>query len=234
MQTKKFKYDIIAEQIIHEISAGKYRPGDKLPPESELISLYDVSRVTLRESLKKLSMMGIVEILQGDGTYIREITPSDFMKPLLPLLATKRSSINEIYTVRIYLESGMTEIAATNRTEQDLSILKSLLEKMETCVESKHLKDYSDLDYKFHEHIAIAAHNDIFYNIYKLFEQFTREYVPKINTTYEIISDSLTMHHQIYYAMVHARKNLARVLMHEHLRLSLENLLKNSDSVLSF
>ena len=66
----KSKCDLLTEEIIGQIVQGVYRPGDKLPPENELIAAYQVSRVTVRESLKKLSAMGIVSICQGDGTFI--------------------------------------------------------------------------------------------------------------------------------------------------------------------
>ena len=91
---KKFKYDIVADQILNEIKTGVWTVGDKLPAEARLIERYGVSRVCLREALKKLSVIGILNIVQGDGTYVNELIPSHVFEPFLPLLSCK-----EVYVV---------------------------------------------------------------------------------------------------------------------------------------
>ena len=102
---KKYKYDIVADQIIEEIRKGRWKIGDKLPPEGELAAELQVSRVCLREGLKKLNVLGIVKIMQGDGTYVNEVNPAEFMKPLFTLMTVTENNIDEIYDARIFVES---------------------------------------------------------------------------------------------------------------------------------
>ena len=113
---KKYKYDIVADQILEEIRKGRWKVGDRLPPEAELALEFCVSRVCLREGLKKLNVLGIVKIMQGDGTYVNEVNPSEFMKPLFNLLTVTENDIDEIYNARLFVESGACRLAAKNRT----------------------------------------------------------------------------------------------------------------------
>ena len=101
---KKFKYDMVADQILEEIKRGRWSVGDKLPSESELVSEFAVSRVCLREGLKKLNVLGILKIVQGDGTYVNEINFTEFMKPLLSLMSVTENDIDEIYMVRTLVQ----------------------------------------------------------------------------------------------------------------------------------
>ena len=67
--------DQIAEQLRSRIAAKQYLPGEKLPVEAELASQFGVSRITIREAVRKLDIMGIVEVRQGAGTFVKTITP---------------------------------------------------------------------------------------------------------------------------------------------------------------
>ena len=120
---KKYKYDIVADQILEEIRKGRWKVGDRLPPEAELALEFCVSRVCLREGLKKLNVLGIVKIMQGDGTYVNEVNPSEFMKPLFNLLTVTENDIDEIYNARLFVESGACRLAAKTERRRRLRYL---------------------------------------------------------------------------------------------------------------
>ena len=67
--------DQVANKILEMIANGIYKPGDKLPVENEIAESFSVSRVTIREAFVKLSMMGIIDIRQGDGTFVKKVSP---------------------------------------------------------------------------------------------------------------------------------------------------------------
>lgn len=227
MDDKQFKYDIIANKIIDMIANGDYKPGDKLPPEIELTRLFDVSRVTLRESLKKLSMMGILSIVQGSGTFVEEIKPADFMQPLFPLLAFKSNNIEEVYNVRIYIESGACEMAAMNRSDEDIADLNEMVMHMEEAIASENYSVYNEKDHHFHLAIQRACKNEVMRMIFGLFWNFIEGYVPKINTTKEIVEGSMVFHRLIYGAIRDKRSNFAATVMREHLHQAKWDLLHN-------
>ena len=217
MEDKQFKYDIIANKIIAMIARGDYIPGDKLPSESELIKRFDVSRVTLRESLKKLSMMGVLSIVQGSGTYVEEITPAKFMQPLFPLLAAKGGNIEDIYNIRVFLESGTCELAAEMRTDDDVSMLRTLVDGMDSTIGRRDYEAYSALDRKFHYAVQKASKNAVMVMIHSLFRQFIDGSIPTINHSLDIVTGSVSDHRQIFEAIRTGRRDLAGILMREHL-----------------
>ena len=225
MNKKQFKYDVVSDSILNMIATGKYKPGDKLPPEAELTRQFAVSRVTLRESLKKLSMMGVLSIVQGSGTFVKEITPASFMKPLFPLLAFKGHNVEEVYTARIYLESGACELAATHRDESDVDALQDLIGRMAVVIGSDDLTAYSPLDHAFHLALARACKNEIISMVFGLFWNFIEGYMPRINSSRDVVARSFDSHRQICQAIAWRRPELAAVLMREHLLQAKQNLL---------
>ena len=94
------KCDYVAQELKTQIIAGKYRSGDQLPPEPALCEMFSVSRITVREALKKLSMMGLVEIKQGKGTFVKSVDLGLFMKPMLQLVDFDEIDIETIYSGR--------------------------------------------------------------------------------------------------------------------------------------
>ena len=217
MDKKQFKYDVVSDSIMDMIAAGKYKPGDKLPPEAELTKQFDVSRVTLRESLKKLSMMGVLSIVQGSGTFVEEVTPASFMKPLFPLLAFKQSNIEEVYTARAYLEGGASELAALHRTDADVAEIERLVCRMEEAAGNRNWEQYTSFDYKFHLAMTKAGKNEIISMIFGLFWNFLEGYMPRINSSDQVVRRSLDLHRQLFQAVMRKRPELAGALMREHL-----------------
>lgn len=217
MKDSRYKYDIIANKIMGMIADGEYEPGDKLPAEAELTQRFAVSRVTLRESLKKLSMMGIVAIRPGSGTYVEAVTPAVFMKPLLPFLAFKKNNIEEIYSVRALVESGACELAAEQRDDTDIARMNILLDKMETAMHLGDFVTFTQHDEAFHKAIQKAGKNGILDMIGDLFNQFVASHMPAINRNAAIIENSHQCHRMIYDAIVNRRGTFAAVLMREHL-----------------
>lgn len=218
MTDKHYKYDIVADKIIALIVKGEYSPGDRLPSEGELTKMFAVSRVTLRESLKKLSMMGVVSIVQGSGTYVEEVTPAKFMRPLFPLLIFNGGNIKDVYNFRLYSERGACELAARFRSADDLRRMGNLIELMEEAVRQRDFERYSDCDKEFHAAIHQASKNEIMVIINNLFRQFIDGYFKTVNNSADIVNQSLRDHRLIFDAIDKGQKDLASVLMHEHLK----------------
>ena len=146
--------DQVADQLRAMITAKQYRPGEKLPVESELAEEFGVSRITVREAMQKLDVMGIVEVRQGAGTFVREITPAAYIKTLLPMLSMDNNSLKDIFEIRQIIECKSAELAALNATAEDLAQVKLPLSKMPEAARNGKLRQYngqvhpqSDSDY---------------------------------------------------------------------------------------
>ena len=158
MQTKS-KCDMVVETLLGAIIDKKYPTGSQLPTEPELCEMLGVSRITVRESLKKLEMMGVVSIQQGKGTFVKEIGLNTFMQPMFGLIDFDNFDIATIYDARLYIETGSCRLAARNRTEEDLEIMSLLLKQMREAVHQERLE--KNRDREFHIAIAKASKNSV-------------------------------------------------------------------------
>lgn len=159
----------IAGQLLSLIAERKLRPGDKLPPERELAATMRVSRPSLREALRALAMLNIVEIRQGSGTYVSSLKPEVLIERLDFVFAIDDSTFSELLEARRILEPGLAAAAARHATEEELA-------QMRDCVirAAAHLDDpevFLTVDLELHQRIAAAAHNQI---IAHIMESLTR------------------------------------------------------------
>ena len=222
----KNKYETVADQILEEIKNGQWKAGSKLPSEGQLMDRYNVSRVTLREALKKLNTLGIVRIVQGDGTYVERFNVSNYMEPLFSFLAVDEKSIEDVYEARIYVESGLAELAARRRTEQHVRQLSHLISRMEEEVAFNNYAEYSRYDAKFHTYVYNIAGNQLFIMMADMFHNITMAYTQRLNQNSKIVERSMMAHRQIYYAIEDQDEEYAGICMKHHLEVSKRQLLR--------
>ncbi len=169
----------VVEQIINQITkailTGRFHVGDRLPSEFELAGELKVGRNSLREAIKILSTMGIVEIKRGDGTYIcQQLKPTVFDSTIYGLILGE-STEEELYELRKILDEDMLTLAMQKCTAQDLETLEAFIEGMRVCFHRGDISRASKLDYEFHLYLAQCCHNSfiqrIITGVYRLFEQ---------------------------------------------------------------
>ena len=152
-------YEQIAAQIRQQMISGKLLPGDKLPSTRELSESFQVGRSTVREALSALKAMGLVEIHQGEGIYVRKINPSDLEMPSLDALLMSRTTILELLEARKSLEVSNAGLAAEKRTEEDLLAFEDILVRMKNSLGDEEQGEKEDM--LFHLTLARATHNSI-------------------------------------------------------------------------
>ncbi|MBZ4019541.1 FadR/GntR family transcriptional regulator [Streptomyces purpurogeneiscleroticus] len=125
----------VQAQIKRLILRRKLVPGDPLPTEAELVELLDVSRNSVREALKALQAMRIVEIRHGFGTYVGTLTLDPFVEGVAFRAAVRHhqgeASLYELMEVREALEAGLVGSVARNLPADDLAVLRGLVDRME-------------------------------------------------------------------------------------------------------
>src|SRR5207248_5816291 len=125
----------VLEQIVGLISAGDLKPGDKLPPERTLSEMLGVSRPSLREALRVLDAMGIIDARTGNGAATGTIIsdePGDSLFTLMRMhLALSHFSLDNFLGLRRILEGSTVRRAADVRTDDDVDALRSVLAAME-------------------------------------------------------------------------------------------------------
>ena len=121
------------------IKNGTLKPGDKLLPVHQLAEQFQVGRSAVREALSALRAMGLIEMKQGEGTYVKNFDSSSLTKSLNNRLLMKKEDILNLLEVRKVLEVGAVRVAAAKRTEDNLQNMKHWLDEMAKSIEMKRL-----------------------------------------------------------------------------------------------
>lgn len=152
---------IVTDKITEAIAAGELKPGDYLPTENQLAEALNVGKSSVRESIKMLEAIGVVEILRGNGSRIRSEISADALSPLTyQLLFINDSSHQDLVQFRRVIEAAVTCCAIDTIGPQELEVLHSIHRQME-----KNQADgisSLDLDVHFHEVIYASTHNPFF------------------------------------------------------------------------
>lgn len=212
-------YEQVADSILREIKLGNLLPGDKLDSVEQLAKNYDVSRSAIREALSGLRVMGVIEIRQGQGTYVAHFDPNQFTLPVASAYLMKKRDIKELSEVRKTLEVGIARLAAKNRTDDDLSEMLIALKEMKTSKEQDDLNEAADL--AFHLQVAKASKNEmmisLFTSVSDVMARSMHEARKLILTKQKGNLGLYEDHVRIYEAIKQGDGSLAEVAMMSHL-----------------
>ncbi len=144
-------YQALAEKIIRFIASGEFQPGDRLPAERELATMFQVSRPTVREAIIALEIEGLVEVRLGSGVYVLSKTPT--------IKGVERDiGAFELTEARRLIEGEAAALAASNVTGEELTALEHLLSEMEQANASG-AGEGETVDERFHAYLAGCTHN---------------------------------------------------------------------------
>lgn len=147
----------VAERLMSLIGSGNIAPGDKLPSENELAKALHVSRPVVREALRGLAMMGIVESKQGGGCFVTDLKPNRLMAPLSFVLSLQDYSLESLFRAREVIDTGLAAEAARKVTPEQLERFAELVELGYRTVDDP--VAFRLADSEFHELIGTAADN---------------------------------------------------------------------------
>ncbi|HEY4769766.1 MAG TPA: FadR/GntR family transcriptional regulator [Myxococcales bacterium] len=167
------RYEQVAEQIRRLISDGALKAGDLLPPERELVEKLGVGRSSIRDAVRTLEVMGILEPRQGHGTVVRDLSADALVVPLSLVLTRKRELVTELLDVRRMIEPGLAARAAKNATAEELAHMAAILERHEAKL--RRGEEAMDEDSDFHYAIALAARNSVVLRVLDVLMDLLRE-----------------------------------------------------------
>lgn len=154
--------DQVIAQLHTAVTDGDWALGERIPPESELAETLDVGRNTVREAVRALSHNGLLEVRQGDGTYVR--ATSEVSGAIRRLCG---SELRETLVVRRALEVEGARLAATERDDDELAELSRLLHLRATAQHEQNFDDYVRADAEFHAAVVRAGHNVLLDELYR-------------------------------------------------------------------
>lgn len=216
--------DMIFEDITKDIIGGVLKPGEKIAGEYEFAEKYEVSRFTVREAMKKLDSMGLITIKHGIGSFVNEVTPESFMKPLLPVLVMSNIDIREICEARLPLEVQSISLCIDKIDKDKLNEMKQLVVKMEKALNNKDFTKYNELDIAFHLLIAKASKNRVLFQMLNTLQDMLREQMKRDIVVPNSTERSISRHKLMVEAIEHKEKELAKQLMTLHINDSIDSL----------
>lgn len=156
---KKRAYENIVQQVLELIGAGKLKQGDQLPSERELTEIFKVSRTTVREAIRSLESMKLLQSRQGNGTYVLASSEEELIQPLAAALFNAEDDIRDIFYVRKIIEPHVARLAADNATRREIDEMAEILKRQAASIERG--ESIIETDSAFHNLMASAARNRV-------------------------------------------------------------------------
>jgi GntR family transcriptional regulator, transcriptional repressor for pyruvate dehydrogenase complex len=173
-ETSRKIYESIIDRIKSDILAGKLRIGEKLPPERELAKQFGVSRTSIREALRTLEILGVIESVQGSGNFIAGNFEKSLTESMSMMFLLQHIDDRQISQLREALETKAALLAVDNATEEQIKRLEEIVHEMSISTdEDKNVA----LDRELHYTIAAASKNSIIMQILNILSELIRIYI---------------------------------------------------------
>jgi GntR family transcriptional repressor for pyruvate dehydrogenase complex len=203
-------------KIKEMLLSGQLRPGDRLPPEKELSEELGLSRSSLREAVKALALIRVLDVRRGDGTYVTSLEPRLLLEAMSFVVDLHQDdSVLDIFEVRRILEPAAVAMATRNAAAEDIAKLKDMLAEVDagTTVE-----DLVAHDTRFHSFINALSGNSYLSTLLESLSSSTmRARVWRGLTEENSVARTLSEHHAILAAIEAGDAELARAQTTVHI-----------------
>lgn len=214
---------MVFEKMKEQIMNGTWAPGNKIPSENELANMFGVSRMTIHSAIQKLSILGLVQSKQGEGTYVSDITAEVHLNFLLPELVLGKHDLLEIQEFRRIFEIENARLAAIRRNEKDLERLDAIMERMRR--HANDIKRFALEDLNFHLELARITKNPLILKVSQITKDVLKSYMDEI-IAFQGTSAAVNNHKLIIDAIKAKDADLAAKLMTEHIDNTIKDILE--------
>jgi GntR family transcriptional repressor for pyruvate dehydrogenase complex len=210
--------DIIIEKIRGAILEGKLRPGDRLPPEKELGEQFNVSKQTMRESLRALEYMGLITMRKGagGGAFIVEVEKEVAVQNLANYLYFKNLSIENLSETRRILEPYAARCAVRRMGDSDLELIREINALTEESIHRKNWQQVTRYEVEFHKLIAAQTDNPILILAIDFVENLLEDFKTILKPDSVFMHSVLDSHRLIYDAIRDRSEEQAAAEMEHH------------------
>jgi GntR family transcriptional repressor for pyruvate dehydrogenase complex len=205
----------ICRKMVSHLIRGDWSEGERIPAERELCQQLGVGRASLREALKALEIMGMIETRLGDGTFV--CRRSEFLsRPLLwAITGSDPAEAQELVEARRLIETELVGLAAERATAENVKELGGHLERMEGSLDD--VGAFQEADINFHLAVGQAAHNRILHNALHLIRNLMQQWIGETLALEGVAAEALDHHKEIFLAIAERNAERARAAMCIHL-----------------
>jgi len=206
----------VVDHLRELLASGRLAPGDRLPAERELAERLGVGRNSIREALRELQMLGLVEARRGAGTFVRAASPGSLMAPFQTVLSLSAAAIHDVMEFRRIFEPEVAAMAARNVDDDGLELLTRALRRFDDAVEAKAHPVDADVD--FHEAVALCTRNAVVIAIQHALAQLFADMRQRLSAaSYQSDNRAARGHQALFGAIVAGDPEAAREVMLQHL-----------------
>lgn len=219
--------DKVSGIVLERIAAGYYSIGQLMPAEGELAEELEVSRLTLRESVKDLAARGVLEVRHGKRNRVADPKKWSVIDPQLAeirgqLTGDSTAWVNQLMEARHIVEVGACELAATRITSDQLHQLQQALDAMREANLADDVEASVEADLAFHRLIIAAAGNDYLTATYAPLEAVLKTVRRTTSSSAQVRADAEHWHSEIFAALNEGSPDKARAAMRSHMRQTVE------------
>lgn len=218
--------DDITSRIHELVTRTDLRPGDRLPPERHLAQLFQVSRNSVREAIKRLEQQGVLTSKAGSGTFVADQSASSLAQALEQAFVRERRRLADIFELRLILEPEIAFLAAQRITDQECDRLDEMLRHQERAIAEN--AAYQEHDLAFHDFIAACTGNEAIGRLMEKVQDMLTESRDEALRSPRRDRESFAGHGQIHQALRDRDPDRAREAMTQHLRQTRHRLFTNT------
>lgn len=196
----------VINRLTDAIKNGELKPGDKMPPEIELAESLGVARSSVREAIKILSYLGVLESRRAEGTFVCNGFSESMIDPMIYGIFLNQESQESLMELREMTEVGMMELAIKHHDESELHELENILDGMKKAMlsEGNRVKAFFKEDDRFHDKVAEMGKNPMADKINKIVRSLT--YDLRVRTVETMLStgrgeELIEAHRDLYKAI---------------------------------
>ena len=188
---RSLKKESVVQSVINQLTEamrnGDLKPGDKIPPEPELADSLGVARSSVREAIKILAYLGVLESKRSEGTFVCSGYKESMIDPMIYGIILNQDSFDNLMELREMTEAGMMRLAIEHHDEEELNELEELLGEMRKAIDSEDsVNRFFDVDERFHDKIAEMGKNPMADKVNRVVRTLT--YAIRFRTVSEMIT----------------------------------------------
>jgi DNA-binding FadR family transcriptional regulator len=208
--------EIVVRRILDMVKAGVLKAGDPLPPERDLAVSLSVSRPSVREAMRGLTVLGVVRTRQGGGAYISDLSPDTLLGPIQFYLSLDQTNIRELYEARSLIESNVARRAALAMSDAAITELDTALARQQGTANDPIA--FRKADFQFHELIWIGCGNAVLKRIGESLNVLGLEARKRASETPGVLEQSLEDHRVLLDALKARDPDAAARAAEAHMR----------------
>jgi GntR family transcriptional repressor for pyruvate dehydrogenase complex len=210
---------LIAQQIKSSILNGDMKPGDRLPPERELVDYFQASRISVREALKNLETCGLLLIRPGSGVFVSEADSKPINESFSSILRIQKTSLGDLTEARVILEPHLVRLACEKISQEDFLRLENNIQEASKIVESGN--SATTINLEFHSIIAETTHNPVvalaMRTMFNVWNEWISELRENLHKRIQISEQAICYHRKILEAFREKDPQKVQDLMFRHI-----------------